>query len=245
MSNQSLYTDHSWNPWSGCREVSEACRNCVALRTIRSCQNRDPRIVLPGDMTLPYRLKPFGRVHVCSGSDFFIEEADAWREEAWRVIRGFPRHEYLILTKRPHRIKKGLPKDWGKGYPHVWLGVTAETQKWADVRIPKLLSVPAQKYWVSTMPMLGPVNLEPYLGETKVSFVSTGCEAGGTPRKTEFGWFEALERQCEASGAEFFLVQSRDEEGRLYRMPYYNQATRKRAKGWSQWWPFSLARPSF
>ena len=55
---------------------------------------------------------PIGKsfVFTCSISDFFIEEADAWRDEAWEIIRRTPRLTYQILTKRPERIADCLPK---------------------------------------------------------------------------------------------------------------------------------------
>lgn len=43
--------------------------------------------------------------------------------------------------------------------PNVWLGVTAETQTFADQRIPILLRAPAAKRFVSVEPLLGPIDL--------------------------------------------------------------------------------------
>ena len=45
--------------------------------------------------------------------------------------------------------------------PNVWLGVTAENQAVADMRIPILLTIPAAKHWVSLEPMLGPIDVPP------------------------------------------------------------------------------------
>jgi protein gp37 len=47
--------------------------------------------------------------------------------------------------------------------PNVWLGVSAEDQRRADERIPDLLATPAAIRWVSAEPLLGPLNLEPWL----------------------------------------------------------------------------------
>jgi protein gp37 len=95
-------------------------------------------------------------IFTCSWSDFFITEADKWRAEAWDIIRRTPEFTYLILTKRPDRIARCLPADWGDGYPNVWLGTSAENQKYADQRIPELLKVPAAKRFLSLEPLLGP-----------------------------------------------------------------------------------------
>lgn len=41
----------------------------------------------------------------------------------------------------------------------VWLGVSVEDQKWADIRIPALLDTPAAVRWISAEPLLGPIDL--------------------------------------------------------------------------------------
>lgn len=43
--------------------------------------------------------------------------------------------------------------------PNVWLGVSVEDQKWADLRIPALLDTPAAVRWLSIEPLLGPVDI--------------------------------------------------------------------------------------
>lgn len=46
---------------------------------------------------------------------------------------------------------------------NVWLGVSAEDQKRADMRIPDLLATPAAVRWVSAEPLLGPIDFSRYL----------------------------------------------------------------------------------
>jgi len=106
------------------------------------------------------KVRSGGRIFTCSYSDWFIEEADTWRDEAWAVIKATPQFTYLILTKRPERIEEHLPKDWGKGYANVWLGVSAERQKEANERIPFLMMTPAAIRWVSAEPLLGGIDFE-------------------------------------------------------------------------------------
>ena len=49
--------------------------------------------------------------------------------------------------------------------PNVWLGVSAEDQQRADDRIPYLLDTPAAVRFVSSEPLLGPIDLHvPYAG---------------------------------------------------------------------------------
>lgn len=66
-----------------------------------------------------------------------------------------------LNNRHPYRdlYPTGMP--WP--LPNVWLGVSAEDQARADERIPLLLDTPAAVRWVSAEPLLGPVDLEPYL----------------------------------------------------------------------------------
>jgi protein gp37 len=55
--------------------------------------------------------------------------------------------------------------------PNLWLGVSVENQKWADIRIPALLATPAAVRWLSCEPLLGPLNL--------FGSVDEGCDTAG------------------------------------------------------------------
>lgn len=91
------WTDFTWNPWHGCKKVSEGC------------YGQDPtQVVRASDKTFyaPLKLKEPQRVFTCSWSDFFIEEADAWRDEAFAIMALTPHITYQVLTKRPDRMKR-------------------------------------------------------------------------------------------------------------------------------------------
>ena len=154
------WTDHSWNPWQGCRKVSPGCLNCYMYRD-KTRYGQDPATVIrsqPKTFNSPLRWKNEpAKVFVCSWSDFFIEDADPWRDDAWEIIRKCPHLTFQLLTKRSKNIKDRLPDDWP--LPNVWLGVTAENQEQADRRIPVLLQIPAAVRFVSIEPMLGPVDI--------------------------------------------------------------------------------------
>jgi hypothetical protein len=47
---------------------------------------------------------------------------------------------FLLLTKRPQRIRECLPEDWGDGWDNIFLNVTCENQSRADERIPEGIS---------------------------------------------------------------------------------------------------------
>jgi protein gp37 len=70
------------------------------------------------------------RVFCGSLCDWADDEAPLGvRDRLWNVIRETPYLDWLMLTKRASRIAKYLPKDWGSGYPNVWLGVSVENHK--------------------------------------------------------------------------------------------------------------------
>jgi protein gp37 len=180
---------------------------------------REPHVVTrtsKATFYAPLRWKKPAFVFVNPWGDFFHPDADAWREDAWGVMRATPRLTYLVLTKRPENISLRLPEDWGRGWPNVWLGVTAETQHWADERIPILLQTPAARRFVSCEPLLGEVILARVLDG--IDWVIAGCESGYGRRQSEVNCFRLLRDECLVWGVPFFLKQM-DVGGRLVKMP--------------------------
>jgi protein gp37 len=171
---------------------------------------RDPSVIRrTSDKTFyaPLHLKAPHIIFTCSWSDFFIEEADAWREDVWEVIRRTPQHLYQVLTKRPERILECLPPDWGNGWPNVWLGVTTENQTMANKRVPLFLEVPAALRWIVAEPLLGPLNLRGYFQQAHsfltttgnvagIGWVVTGAESGPGARSMDEEWVRSLRDQC-------------------------------------------------
>lgn len=178
------WTDHTFNPWIGCTEVSPACDLCYA-RVFVSGRMGKPELwkgerqrTSADNWKQPLRwnrkLEGTGRrerVFCASLADVFDNQVPPeWRADLFDLIRRTPNLDWLLLTKRPMNIRKMLPADWGYGYPNVWLGTTAENQEQADARIPHLLATPAAVRFVSCEPLLGPVDLG------RVSYT----EGGGT-----------------------------------------------------------------
>jgi protein gp37 len=161
----------TWNPWQGCIKISQGCKNCYMYRD-KERYGQDPRDVhrsSPATFNAPLRWqreveqgrrRGQGRlIFTCSWSDWFIAEADAWRDEAWEIVRRCPNLIFQILTKRPERIADHLPPDWGDGYSNVWLGVSCEDQANAEHRVPVLLAVPAAVRFLSCEPLLSEIDL--------------------------------------------------------------------------------------
>lgn len=160
----------TWNPWMGCHKVSAGCKNCYMFRDMPH-YGKDPNVVVRSKTTFDAPLKwaksgkvaDGARIFTCSWSDWFIAEADEWRDQAWEIVKKTPQFTYLILTKRPERISDHLPADWGAGYLNVWLGTSAENQEQADKRIPQLLAAAAAIHFVSAEPLLGSLDIQQYL----------------------------------------------------------------------------------
>lgn len=125
----------------------------------------DPKQIIraaSGTFNSPMKWGESAKVFTCSWSDFFIQQADAWRDEAWEIIRNTRHLTYQILTKRPENIESRLPRDWGGGYPNVWLGVSVETPVYLW-RIDALSQIPSHIRFVSYEPALAPVDFSPYI----------------------------------------------------------------------------------
>jgi len=120
------------------------------------------------------------RVFTCSLSDFFHPGADAWRREAWEIIRRTENLDWLILTKRPELARDRLPPDWGNGYPNVWLGVTCGCVT-SLYRLEHLRQIPAVIKFVSAEPLLERMDFRAHLGW--LDWIITGCERAGKEKR--------------------------------------------------------------
>jgi protein gp37 len=91
---------------------------------------------------------------------------------------------------------------------NVWIGVSVENQECADKRIPLLLKLPAVVRFLSCEPLLGPVELNKWLGSDKVSWTITGGESGRGARPAQTEWFRSIRDQCVAAGTAYFHKQN-------------------------------------
>ena len=113
-----------WNPWHGCRKISEGCRHCYVYRQDERHDKDSSEVRKTSAFNLPVRRSRDGRfkvpagemVYTCFTSDFLVEEADAWRAEAWEMIRTRSDLRFFFITKRIDRLMQVLPPDWGDGY---------------------------------------------------------------------------------------------------------------------------------
>ncbi len=178
------WTDSTWNPITGCTKISEGCKNCYAERIAKRFWNRPfSEIICHEDrLDIPAHWRKPRSIFVCSMSDLFHKDVpDEFILRIFQTISVNRRHRYMILTKRPERMKKWFdenaqyiwnyhgPNEPQRPYcmapwpdPCIWLGVTAETQQHADERIPILLQIPAAVHFVSIEPMLEQIDLKDF-----------------------------------------------------------------------------------
>jgi protein gp37 len=175
------WTDHSFNPWWGCCKVSPGCEHCYALAFAK----RVGHDIWGPAQTTPRRLfggkhwaEPFkwdveaqrarrrARVFCASMADVFEDHPmlPLEREKLWGTIGATPFLDWQLLTKRPENIRDMVPPEWLDQWPrNAWIGTTVEDQQRAEERIPPLLTVPAAVRLLSCEPLLGPVDLTPWL----------------------------------------------------------------------------------
>ena len=106
---------------------------------------------------------------------------------------------------RERRRYGALGNDWPSW---VWLGVSAENQRWADTRIPVLLELPAAVRFISAEPLLGPIDLgfdhecgDPphWTCPVMADWLIIGGESGPRARPMQLEWARGLLAQCRES----------------------------------------------
>ena len=229
-----------WNPWHGCRKASEGCANCYMF-TMDRWRGLDGSVVRRNKAAFRYplsrsrdgslKVRPGELIRVCMTLDFFVEEADAWRDEAWDVMRQRSDVRFWLLTKRPERFAACLPDDWGEGWDNVMLNVTCENQCRADERIAILLATPARHKGIMCAPLIGRVDIETYLelGERGgdgvrgcgIEQIICGGENYEGARPCDFDWVRLLAAQCREHAVTFAFTETGTifvKDGRTYRL---------------------------
>lgn len=204
------WCDSTWNCWIGCHKKSPGCLNCYGERWGKR-SGRDFSVVArtrPATFNSPLHWQEPRRIFSCSLSDFFIEEADPWRDEAWEIIRKTPHHTYMLLTKREERMASCFPPDWP--LDNVELGVSVETQDYV-YRLDALAESGAKRIFVSAEPLLGYLDLVAYLMLRIVGRPLDGVIAGGESgpdfRVMEDNHAISLREQCRSTNTAFFFKQ--------------------------------------
>lgn len=230
-----------WNLWHGCRKISPGCQNCYVYRGDARYGRDSSLVAKTQSFDLPLRKNrqggakiPSGEtVYTCFTSDFFLEEADEWRPEAWSIMKMRPDLEFLIITKRIHRFHAGLPADWGGGYDNVAIFSTCENQAMADYRLPLLLDAPIRHKGIVCEPLLERIDLSNYLGPMMEGVV-VGGESGEKARVCDYDWILDIRHQCADAGVPFTFKQTGRffrKDGKLYTIERKHQHAQARRAG--------------
>lgn len=224
-----------WNPWHGCHKCSPGCKNCYVYHR-DACYEKDSNVVVKNktSFTLPikkdrhgsYKIPSGAEIGACFTSDFFIEEADEWRKEAWDMIRQRSDVKFLIPTKRISRFGECIPEDWGDGWDNVAIAVSCENQEKADERLPIFLEIKAKRKYVFLSPMLEYVDISKYLQSGEIYGVSVGGESYANARTCDFDWVKRVYLDCKKYGVVFDFHQTGSnfvKDGKRYRIKHRDE----------------------
>ena len=168
------WCDEVWNPVTGCSKISEGCKNCYAEKMAARLQKmglykyRNGFKVECHDDEFEKHFPSKGkRIFVNSMSDLFHPEVpfDFVDSVFTEISKHNNRHVFIILTKRPERMKEYLTSDRSNhkfaGYmcwplKNLWLGVSVETDRYA-FRADHLRDTSAAIRFLSCEPLLGPL----------------------------------------------------------------------------------------
>lgn len=221
MANNSKiqWTDATWNIAVGCTKVDEDCKFCYMYRDSMKETRYNPRTVrkTTSVFNAPLKWKEPKKIFTSSLTDFFHEDCDSFRGEAWEVIRKCPQHIFQILTKRPERIS--LPEFWDEIRDRVWLGTSVGSEKGLERISNLVLPITQGIKFLSIEPLHAPIDLKlstmvdmgHSLGDL-IDWVIVGGESGNETglyryRPCELEWIESVVNQCKDAGIPVFVKQ--------------------------------------
>lgn len=215
-----------WNPWRGCKKCSDGCLHCYIHKGDLKKNIQTNEIVKTKDFKKPieklkngdYKMKS-GMVYLGFSTDFLIEEADAWRNDCWEMIRERQDCTFLFLTKRIDRWMKCIPKDWNSGYDNVVVCCTIENQKNADDKLSIFKDLPIKHKCITAQPLLEKIDIEKYLHH--IELVVVGGESDINARVMDYDWVLDIREQCTRKNVNFEFRQCGTytlKDGKLYKI---------------------------
>jgi protein gp37 len=207
----------TFNPWVGCVQIDQACLNCYAAAIDKRTGGAHWGKTAPRQVTSEkYWRQPilWNRAAVQAGERrrVFCGSMCDWADkdapkgvvaQVFDLIRKTPQLDWLMLSKRADRIASLLPKDWGDGFPNVWLGVTVGNVKglW---RADTLREIPAVVRFLSVEPLLEDLKRPDFRG---IDWVIAGGESGGRCRPMDPAWARAVRDSTHLAGGAFWMKQ--------------------------------------
>lgn len=210
MSTKIEWTDKTWNPITGCTQISSGCMNCYAKAMAKRLKAMGVKKYEDGfklrlheeALEDPIKWKKPHTIFVCSMSDLFHERVpDSFIEKVLFTIEKTPQHRYQLLTKRSERMisffsDRVIPRN-------AWLGVTVE-EKSSKIRIDHLKTLNAPIKFLSCEPLLEDLGKLDLRG---IDWVIVGGESGVNARPMHPDWALSIQEQADESGVSFFFKQ--------------------------------------
>lgn len=226
---------YQWNPWHGCHKCSPGCMHCYVYY-LDKLRDKDASIITKSktNFHLPIKKDKQGNYKTPSGtelatcftSDFFIEEADEWRSEAWQIIKERKDITFLIPTKRIERFESCIPEDWGEGYENVIIALTCENQEKADNRLPIFLKCKIKHRYIFAAPLLEDIDFSAYLKAGKIEMISVGGESYDNARICDFSWVRHIKETCDTYHVRFDFHQTGSlfkKDGKIYKLKHHEE----------------------
>ncbi|MFN3323438.1 MAG: DUF5131 family protein [Bryobacteraceae bacterium] len=232
------WTHHTFNPWWGCVKVSPACDHCYAERTAErfglqvwgASANR--RMMTDAYWDQPIAWNRWCEKHgerrrvFCGSMCDVMEDAPGLQEirnaKLYPLIEATPFLDWILLTKRTQNFRRFLPEKWIKEpRPNVCGMTTVESERhlW---RAEVLVRTPFAVRGLSMEPLLGPVDIGPFIGVKPrrlsiewhgplltrgIDWVIVGGESGPNARPMHPDWVRAIRDECANAGVPFFFKQ--------------------------------------
>lgn len=215
------WTDETWNPMTGCTQISAGCDHCYA-KTLAHTKTREVYLrQLPVVDTAANRADPFAprfweerltkplswreprRIFVNSMSDVFHAHFSFGQiHQVFEVMVEAHWHQFQVLTKRPERALRYADRlPWS---PNIWIGTSIENMDVAR-RADALRRIDAAAVrFISAEPLLGSLDA---LDLSGIDWVIGGGESGIGARPCSIDWARGLRDTCARSGAAFFWKQ--------------------------------------
>ncbi len=203
------WTEATWNPVTGCSEVSPGCAHCYAETFAERWrgipghpyeQGFDLRL-WPQRLDVPLRWRRPRVVFVNSMSDLFHE--DIPDDYVARVFDVMGRAELAHLPgadQAPRAACRTCARTC-PGLRNVWMGVTIENRRFVH-RADYFRAVPAAVRFISAEPLLGPLER---LDLSGVDWLIAGGESGPRHRRIDAGWVTRPARSLRGRGRRVLL----------------------------------------
>lgn len=200
------WTEATWNPTSGCTEVSPECDHCYAKRMTQRFPATYPNgfdlTLRPDKIDLPLHWRTPRKIFVNSMSDLFhVDVPEDFIRRVFDVMVRTPQHQYQVLTKRGERLARLAPRlPWPR---HVWMGVSVGMPEYFW-RVDCLRKTPAAVKFISAEPLLASLKGIDLRG---IDWLIAGGESQPGCRPAEMDWFRELRDACAKRQVAFFLKQ--------------------------------------